>query len=139
MRRPPEMLCPGLESGVTVVDDRVAGGTGESDRKHWWVLQVGFETEGTAIFDTMCYVSNEVRTWTSPYLTSANAATQARVGDAMRACSLCPCVRLEGAASCSNGLVFPAPSTAVYLAVKRRSLAHSGLAPAAWQLEIDIR
>ncbi len=23
--------------------------------------QVGFETEGTAIFDTMCYVQNEVR------------------------------------------------------------------------------
>ena len=23
--------------------------------------QVGFETEGTAIFDTMCYVTNEAR------------------------------------------------------------------------------
>ena len=46
----------------------------EHDRTHWrpsdvymkynplfHALQVGFETEGTAIFDTMCYVQNEVR------------------------------------------------------------------------------
>ena len=26
------------------------------------VVQVGFETEGTAIYDTMCYVNNEVHT-----------------------------------------------------------------------------
>ena len=26
------------------------------------VAQVGFETEGTAIYDTMCYVNNEVHT-----------------------------------------------------------------------------
>lgn len=28
---------------------------------HDGCLQVGFETEGTAIYDTMCYLKNEVR------------------------------------------------------------------------------
>ena len=46
------------------------------------LLQVGFETEGTAIFDTMQYVTNEVRrlvwrTWHSALQRVARSAGSA--------------------------------------------------------------